>query len=53
MEQLVKEAETERLKNERPSVDPKMLDKKHFKTVSSQAVFEYLEFSEDAEGIND
>jgi hypothetical protein len=49
----LKQAETHRLKTERPSIDPKCHDKKHFKTVSPTAVFEYLEFEEDAEGIND
>jgi hypothetical protein len=36
-----------------PSIDPKNQDRKHFKIVSRQAVFDYLEFEEDAEGIND
>jgi hypothetical protein len=49
----LKQAETNRLTTEHPSIDPKDHDKKHFQTVSPQAVFEYLEFEEDAEGIND
>jgi hypothetical protein len=47
----LKEAETNRLTTE--GIDPKNQDKKHFKTVSPTAVFEYLEFQEDQEGIND
>jgi hypothetical protein len=49
----LKQAETQRLLTDHPSIDPKNQDRKHFKMVSPQAVFEYLEFEEDAEGIND
>ena len=49
----LRQAETNRLTTEHPSIDSKDHDKKHFKTISPQAVFEYLEFEEDAEGIND
>jgi hypothetical protein len=52
MKRLV-QAETNRLTTEHPSIDPKNQDKKHFKPVSPQAVFEYLEFEHDEEGIND
>jgi hypothetical protein len=49
----LKQAETIRLTAEDPSIDPMKQDKKHFKPVSPQAVFEYLEFEQDEEGIND
>jgi hypothetical protein len=49
----LKQAETKQLTTKHPSIDQKDHDKKHLKKVSPQAVFEYLEFEEDAEGIND
>jgi hypothetical protein len=49
----LKQAETSWLTTEHPSIYRKDLDKRHLKYVSPQAVFEYLEFEEDAEGINE